>query len=356
MRPVVDAGSAIATQLALIAAIVALGSIDPAATPVATATVALTVAFCSASQEHRRSTQDRGRRDGQLRLAIASRCRGDVRSRTILQGGGLEGWFAGYAIAASLVAIGMVTVLLSREPDGPEGPDEPKRAGRAQERGVFPAAMIDPFREFITRPMWLAVLLFVMLFKFGDAFAGIMTAPFVLDIGFDKTDYGRIVKLFGLIAVLLGGFTGGYVYRVAGVVRSLWIAGIIQMLSNLMFVLQAYTGADYVLLVLTIGVENFTGGIGTVIFVAFISGLCRDRAYTATQFALLTALSAVGRTVLSASAGWFAENIGWPSFFLLTTAAAVPGLLLLWWLVRVGAIAAAPVGPRASAPASRHRA
>ena len=364
----------ITTQLALIAAIVALGSIDPVATPVATATVALMVAFCSASQDIvidafriESLTEDRQAAGmanyvAGYRVALLVSTAGMFEAVTMLQGGGLEGaagWFVGYAIAASLVAIGMVTVLLSREPGGPEGADEPKRAdraGRAQERGIFPAAVIDPFREFITRPIWLAVLLFVMLFKFGDAFAGIMTAPFVLDIGFDKTDYGRIVKLFGLIAVLLGGFTGGYVYRVAGVVRSLWIAGIIQMLSNLMFVLQAYTGADYVLLVLTIGVENFTGGIGTVIFVAFISGLCRDRAYTATQFALLTALSAVGRTVLSASAGWFAENIGWPSFFLLTTAAAVPGLLLLWWLVRVGAIAAAPVGPRASAPASRHRA
>ena len=150
-----------------------------------------------------------------------------------------------------------------------------------------------------------------MLFKFGDAFAGIMTAPFVLDIGFDKTDYGRVVKVFGFAAVLVGGFAGGIVYRVAGTVRSLWLAGLVQMLSNLMFVWQASAGADMTLLVLTIAVENLAGGFGTVIFVAYLSALCENRAYTATQFALLSAFSAVGRTVLSASAGWAAEHMGW---------------------------------------------
>ena len=353
----------ITTQLALIAAIVALGSVDPVAVPAVSAALALAVAFCSASQDividafRIESLPDDRQAAGMAnyvagyRVALLVSTAGMFEVVAMFQGAGLvgtAGWFAGYAIAASLIAIGMVTVLLSREPDDP---GQEARARHARERGAFAAAVIDPFREFVSRPMWLAVLLFVMLFKFGDAFAGIMTAPFVLDIGFDKTDYGRIVKLFGLIAVLLGGFTGGYVYRVAGIVRSLWIAGIIQMLSNLMFVLQANVGADYGLLVLTIGVENFTGGIGTVIFVAFISGLCRERAYTATQFALLTALSAVGRTVLSASAGWFADTIGWQSFFLLTTAAAVPGLLLLWWLARVGAIEVTPVSESKTVPA-----
>ena len=194
--------------------------------------------------------------------------------------------------------------------------------------------MLAPFADFTRRPDWLAILLFVMLFKFGDAFAGIMTAPFVLDIGFDKTDYGRVVKLFGFAAILIGGFAGGYVYRVAGTIRSLWIAGLVQMLSNLMFVWQASVGADMTLLVLTIAIENLAGGLGTVIFVAYLSGLCENRDYTATQFALLSALSAVGRTVLSASAGWFADALGWVPFFLLTTGAAVPGLVLLWWLAR----------------------
>ena len=116
-------------------------------------------------------------------------------------------------------------------------------------------------------------------------------------------------------------------------------AGILQMLSNLMFVWQAKVGVSLGALVLTIGIENLTGGLGTVVFVAYLSGLCQNRTYTAPQYALLSALSAVGRTLLSSSAGWFAERMGWASFFLMTTAAATPGLLLLWWLTGRGALA-----------------
>ena len=344
----------ITTQLALIAAIVALGSIDPVAAPVLTAAVAVAVAFCSASQDividafrieslaEDRQAAGMANYVAGYRIALLISTAGMFEIVAIVQAGGLAGsaaWFVGYAIAAGMIAIGMVTVLLSGEPEDPDQENVATPPGRhIGDGGAFLAAVIDPFREFMQRPMWVGVLLFVMLFKFGDAFAGIMTAPFVLDIGFDKTDYGRVVKVFGFAAVLIGGFAGGYVYRVAGAVTSLWIAGIVQMLSNLMFVWQAIAGVDYNVLVLTIGVENFTGGLGTVIFVAFISSLCRDRAYTATQFALLSALAAVGRTVLSASAGWFADTIGWPLFFVLTTGAAVPGLLLLWWLVRAGAV------------------
>ena len=340
----------VTTQIALIGAILALGSIDPVVAPVVTAALALAVAFCSASQDividafrieslaEDRQAAGMANYVAGYRVALLVSTAGMFEVVAIVQADGLAGtagWFIGYAIAAALIAIGLVTALLSHEPDDT---DRNRSLVHPSDSGAFLAAVIEPFREFSRRPLWLGVLLFVMLFKFGDAFAGIMTAPFVLDIGFDKTDYGRVVKVFGFAAVLIGGFVGGYVYRVAGTVRSLWIAGLIQMLSNLMFVWQAIAGADYALLVLTIGVENFTGGVGTVIFVAFISSLCRDRAYTATQFALLSALAAVGRTVLSASAGWFADTIGWPSFFVLTTAAAVPGLLLLWWLARAGAV------------------
>ena len=357
----------ITTQLALIAAIVGLGSIDPVAAPVTTAALALAITFCSASQDivvdafrieslsEERQAAGMANYVAGYRVALLISTAGMFEIVAIVQAGGMAGsaaWFVGYAIAAALIAIGMVTVLLSDEPDGLDDQTAcSQSADHFASGSAFLAAVIDPFREFLQRPMWVGVLLFVMLFKFGDAFAGIMTAPFVLDIGFDKTDYGRIVKVFGFAAVLIGGFAGGYVYRVAGTITSLWIAGLVQMLSNLMFVWQAVAGADYSLLVLTIGVENFTGGLGTVIFVAFISSLCRDRAYTATQFALLSALAAVGRTVLSASAGWFADTIGWPAFFVLTTGAAVPGLLLLWWLVRADALAPRdPVGATAPTP------
>ena len=261
----------ITTQLALIAAIVGLGSIDPVAAPVTTAALALAVTFCSASQDivvdafrieslsEERQAAGMANYVAGYRVALLISTAGMFEIVAIVQAGGMAGsaaWFVGYAIAAALIAIGMVTVLLSDEPDGLDDQTAcSQSADHFASGSAFLAAVIDPFREFLQRPMWVGVLLFVMLFKFGDAFAGIMTAPFVLDIGFDKTDYGRIVKVLGFAAVLIGGFAGGYVYRVAGTITSLWIAGLVQMLSNLMFVWQAVAGADYSLLVLTIGVE-----------------------------------------------------------------------------------------------------
>ena len=229
-----------------------------------------------------------------------------------------------------LLLTGAATALLSKEPDD----------GGADARALLPfrerlaGAVIHPFTDFMSRSGWAAILLFVVLFKFGDALAGVMTAPFVLDLGFDKTDYGRIVKVFGFAATILGGFTGGALYRFLGPVRGLWLAGLAQMASNLLFVWQAQMGEVMWALVVTIGGENFTGGLATVIFVAYLSGLCRNRAYTATQYALLSALAAVGRTVMSAPSGWLAETLDWTWFFSATTVAALPGLLLLWWLSR----------------------
>jgi PAT family beta-lactamase induction signal transducer AmpG len=129
-----------------------------------------------------------------------------------------------------------------------------------------------------------------------------------------------------------------------GTRSSLWIAGIAQLLSNLLFVLQAEAGHDVGLLALVIGGENFAGGIGTAALVAYLSGLC-NLLYTATQYALLSALASVARTVLATPAGWLAETLGWSSFFALTAAVALPGLALLYWLGKRGALSTS-AGPR----------
>jgi PAT family beta-lactamase induction signal transducer AmpG len=346
-------GWLITTQALLIAAIVALASNDPVANTALTAVLALVVAFCSASQDVvidafrieslAQDDQAAGMANyvAGYRIAMLISTFGVFELADWFQRGGAEGvagWFLAYAIMAMLIGIGVITVLFSRDPGG-QVRHATDLAGR------FKEAVIDPFLDFMAKPYWLLILVFVLFFKFGDAFAGIMTAPFVLDIGFDKTDYGRVVKVFGFFATLLGGFAGGYIHRLfAANLASLWFAGIVQMLSNLMFVWLAILGANYGALVATIAVENFTGGFGTVIFVAYLSGLCSNKSYTATQYALLSALSAVGRTILSSSSGFFAEAMGWPGFFLLTTVAAVPGLVLLWVLSRRTAVPAPSSG------------
>src|SRR5262249_2382573 len=151
------------------------------------------------------------------------------------------------------------------------------------------------FVEFLSYRSAIAALIFVVLFKFTDAFSGAMTAPFVIDIGFTRNDYAAIVKGVGLAATLLGGFAGGFVARAFSLPVSLLIGGVLQALANLSFSWLAIVGVNEWALAAAITAENFTSAIGTVIFVAYLSALCRSPLHTATQYALLTALAAFGR-------------------------------------------------------------
>jgi len=160
---------------------------------------------------------------------------------------------------------------------------------------------------------------------------GVMTNPFLIGIGFTGPQIATILKVYGVIATIIGSFIGGSMVFRLGVTRTLWICGSAHMLTNLMFVEQARLGADTGFLTLAITLENISGGMGTAAFVAFMSGLCNAR-FTATQYALLSSFAAFGRTWLSAPAGWFAEKLGWEWFFALAALLAIPGLLTLWWL------------------------
>jgi PAT family beta-lactamase induction signal transducer AmpG len=239
-------------------------------------------------------------------------------------------WTAGYLVMGGLVAIGMVTTLLATEPQRSREA-EAAHAGEAPVKRVFKAA-VGAFTEFLTRDMAVVVLVFVVLYKLCDAFAGAMTAPFVIDLGFSRVDYANIVKGMGLAATLIGGFAGGFVARALPLTTCMWLGAILQMTSNLVFTGLAYAGMNYWALSAAIIAENFAGAIGTVIFVAYLSALCKSPLHTATQFALLTALAAVGRTYLSAPAGFVAQATGWPLFFVISSLIALPSLVLLVWL------------------------
>ncbi|MBX9825273.1 MAG: MFS transporter [Xanthobacteraceae bacterium] len=242
-------------------------------------------------------------------------------------------WSLGYVTMAAFVGIGVVTALLATEParSAPVSAEHEKHAADNPLLRVMQTA-ISAFSEFLTREMALVALAFVILYKFCDAFAGAMTTPFVIDLGFTRNDYAAIVKGVGLAATLIGGFAGGFVARAYPLATSLWIGAFLQMASNLVFTGLAFAGQSYWALTAAIIAENFTGAIGTVIFVAYLSALCQSPLHTATQYALLTALSAVGRTYLSSGAGFFAEAAGWIWFFTLSALTALPSLALLWWL------------------------
>jgi MFS transporter, PAT family, beta-lactamase induction signal transducer AmpG len=246
-------------------------------------------------------------------------------------------WTAGYLAMAALVIVGIATTLIATEPEKSSVATR-DHAAHAHDNAFqrLWLAAYGAFADFLTREMALAVLAFVVLFKLTDALAGAMTAPFVIDLGFSRNEYAAIIKGVGLAAILLGGFAGGFIARAYPLAASLWIGGILQALANFAFSAQAMIGHDLAMLTAAIIAENFTGAIGTVIFVAYLSALCNNPLHTATQYALLTALTAIGRTYISSGAGYIAEAAGWAWFFAICAVAAIPGLILLAVLQRRG--------------------
>jgi PAT family beta-lactamase induction signal transducer AmpG len=337
------------SQLLLIAAILLLALTDPAVSPFYVALGALLVAAMSATQDIvvdafrveslSESEQAAGMASyvaayrigmlvstaGALFLVSAFEDTGLVRS---------SAWMWGYIAMAGLVLIGTVTALVATEPDQSRQAEAAKTGESAFTR-VLKAA-VGAFSEFLTRKDAWAALAFIVLFKFTDAFSGAMTAPFVIDLGFTKNEYAAIVKGVGLAATLLGGFAGGFLARAYPITTCLWIGGVVQAVANLSFSWLALVGVNQWALAFAITAENFTSAIGTVIFVAYLSSQCRNPLHTATQYALLTALAAVGRTYLSSGAGYVAEATGWPIFFVICMLVAIPSLILLAWLQRRG--------------------
>ena len=337
------------SQLLLIAAIVLLALTDPARSPWLVALAALLVATMSSTQDivvdaFRVESLPESEQAAGMASYVAAYRIGMLVSTAgalfIVSGFEATGiarnaaWMWGYVVMAALVLIGTVTALCATEPGQSARVETATQAESALARVVHAAT--GAFSEFLTRNNALAALAFVVLFKFTDAFSGTMTAPFVIDLGFSRNDYAAIVKGVGLAATLIGGFAGGFVARRYSLAASLWIGGVLQAIANLSFSWLALVGVNQWALALAITAENFTSAIGTVIFVAYLSALCRNPLHTATQYALLTALSAVGRTYLASGAGFVAKATGWPLFFVICVAVAIPSLILLAWLQRRG--------------------
>ncbi len=326
---------ALLAQALLILSIVMLAGADPAGAPALTAFWALMVAFSSATQDividaYRIETlapDEQGLGNGAIvlgyRVGLLAAGAGALWLAAVMS------WSEVYLAMAGLAGLGVLTVLLSPEPE--TGIDA--AAASATPGDWFKTAVIAPFADFLTRPGWPLILLFIMLYKLGDAYLGVMANPFYVDIGFSTIEIANVSKIFGLGATLIGALLGGVLVKVLGIMRSLLLCGVLAALSNLIFAVQAALGADVGFLVVTIAVENVTGGMATTAFVAYLSALCRV-AYTATQYALLSSFMAFARDVLAATSGLAAAALGWVGFFVLTAVLAVPGLLLLIWMIR----------------------
>jgi MFS transporter, PAT family, beta-lactamase induction signal transducer AmpG len=337
------------SQLLLIAAIVLLGACNPAVSPPLVAFGALLVATASATQDivvdaFRVESLDESEQAAGMasyvaayRIGMLASTAGALFIVSGFQSVGLDhygAWRAGYTVMAALVLIGVATTLIAAEPEKSVQADAVHARENSLSRVI--EAAVGAFSEFLSRDLALVALAFVVLYKFTDALSGAMTAPFVIDLGFSRNEYAAIIKGVGLAATLIGGFAGGFVARAYSLPASLLVGGLLQAFANLAFSWQAIVGLNAAWLTFAIIAENFTSAIGTVIFVAYLSALCRNPLHTATQYALLTALAAIGRTYLSSGAGFIAASAGWAWFFAICSLAGLPALLLLLWLQRRG--------------------
>ena len=342
-------GWLVLTQLLLMAAILLLALTDPARSPFMVALGALLVATASATQDividafRVESLPENEQAAGMAsyvaayRIGMVASTAGALFLVTGFEYAGLarlDAWMASLAVMAGLVGIGIITVLAADEPAQSRLAEA--ASGETQSLRRIVDTALGAFRDFLGQRDAIVVLVFVMLFKFTDAFAGAMTVPFIIDIGFTRNDYAIIVKGVGLAATLIGGFAGGFLARGLPLVWCLWVGGVLQAVSNLTFTWLALVGAQQWALTIAVAVEAFTGAIGTVIFVAYLSALCNNPLHTATQYALLTALASVGRIYLSSGAGYVASATGWPLFFVVSVLVAIPSLILLAWLQQRG--------------------
>jgi PAT family beta-lactamase induction signal transducer AmpG len=318
-----------AMQMLLGACIAIMGALDPVTMPWALAALALMVAFISASQD---VVFDAYRADV---LRPAERGIGAAVSvlgyrLAMLVSGALAlilsdqiGWQNTYWLMAALMIGAIGATLFGPEPEVKVVP--PK---------TLTEAVVEPMREFFARHGAWGLLVLIVLYKLGDAFAGSLTTAFLIrGVDFTPTEVGAINKGMGLAATLVGVVFGGILMARLGLFRSLLAFGILQAISNLTFMWLAAIGKDYAVMVLAVGFENLAGGMGTAAFVALLMAMC-DKRFTASQFALLSALAAVGRVYVGPASGYMVESIGWTTFFGFTFLIALPGLLLLFFMRR----------------------
>ena len=315
------------TQLLLALAIASMGLFSPSSSLAVLALLAVLVAFLSATQDIAFDAYSTDVLRKHERAAGAAVKVLGYRLAMIVSGGlalvladRWLGWNNMYFAMGVLMAVCAIATLLAPEP---EVVARPPRS--------LAIAVVEPLLEFFKRPGALTILLLIVLYKLGDAFAGALSTTFLLrGAGFSVTEVGTVNKVFGLAATIVGALAGGSIMARLGLYRSLMIFGVLQAASNFGYWLLAVTPPHVYSMAFVVAVENLCGGLGTAAFVALLMALCKQE-FSATQFALLSALSAVGRTYLAGPlTPPLVEWMGWPGFFTVTVLIAVPGLILLW--------------------------
>lgn len=316
-------GWIITTQLLLVISILCLGYSSPASFPVLVAFAAMVIAFFSASQDiaidaYRADVlREKELGPGAATAVVGYRLAMLVSGAFALILSDHMPWQSVYTLMAGIMLVNIVFTIAAPEPENKVIPPRDLKE-----------AVWGPLKEYFKRSGAIEMLVFVMLYKLGTDLAGAMTTPFLLDIGFSRTDVGTANKIFGLLSTIVGTVIGGGIVARIGINRSLWVFGFLQSFANLSFTGLALVGKSYPAMLGAIAVENISGGMGNAAFIAFMMSLC-DKRFTATQYALVTSFMAVTRIVAGVPTGKMALMLGWAPFFAVTVLGGVPGLLLL---------------------------
>lgn len=317
------------SQFAILAGLFFLGTIDPTTSLGIMAAACVWIAFFSATQD---IALDAFRReyleDSELGMGSTMSQYG-YRIGMLVSGGlavGMAGsfsWMYVYWLMALLVLIGIVTTFFVKEP-----------VAGLDSKASLMESFVGPFREFLQRDGAAVILFFIFFFKLGDALSGAMLSPFYIEMGFEKVDIALIAKTFGLMSSLVGLFIGGVTIYKWGILRSLWLFGILQALSTASFALITYAGPQKWALAFAVIFEDVSAGMGNAAFMAFIASITNKK-YTATQFAILASIATLGRNFFSGFSGHMVKGLGWELFFYSCALIAIPGLVLLYSVQRM---------------------
>ncbi|MEJ5348123.1 MAG: AmpG family muropeptide MFS transporter [Desulfosoma sp.] len=320
-------GWILTTQILLCASLLILGSLTPARDLQIMAALALLIAFWSASQDividayRTEVLPDTDKGAGAAMSVVGYRLAMLTSGAMALILSDHFPWQTVYVTMGLIMGGCVLWTLVCPEPG------EDTKAANAVHQTIK-ETLWAPLQNYFARPGAMAMLAFIMVFKLSDALAGALTTPFLLDLGFTRTDVGTVNKAFGLVSTIVGTLIGGALVHRLGISRSLWVATFLQAFSNLAFTGLAVVGSHYGFMVGAVALENLCGGLGTAAFLAFLMSLC-DRRYAATQYALLSSLMAVSRVLAGMPTGFLVAALGWPWFYTVSVLGALPGIVLL---------------------------
>ncbi len=334
-------GWALFIQLFMLAAILVMSSINPAEHTAWMALLALIVAGCSASQDivldayRIDSFQTAEQGAGSAVFVLGYRIGMLFSGAFALWLTAYLNWQQVYIVMALGTLVGIVTVLLAKEPYKDQKYRE-KRENlpfKPRLRRFLKESVYEPFKDFMRHHRWGLILLFILLYRLSDEYKAPMAFVFYKDMGFSNAEIAYVSKIYGMLATIAGGLLGGIYIKRCGLPKALMLFGILQGVTNLVYIGQAYAGDNVYSLSLTICMDNLAAGMGTTALVAYMASLC-NVAYSATQYALLSSLMSLPRDIFASTSGVLADHVSWPLFFLISSLMVLPGLILLAYMIK----------------------